>query len=131
MLKHQCILGGESSGHVIVRDHISTGDGIVAGLQVLRAMLYSNKSLHDLKKIMRKYPQKLVNVPVKQRINLDESVAIQDAVKQAESELGERGRVLLRASGTEPLIRVMVEGEDSTETKRLAEAIADVVRNAA
>ncbi len=131
MLKHQCILGGESSGHVIVRDHISTGDGIVAGLQVLRAMLYSGKSLHDLKKVMRKYPQKLVNVPVKQRINLDESVTIQDAVKQAESELGERGRVLLRASGTEPLIRVMVEGEDSTETKRLAEAIANVVRNAA
>lgn len=131
MLKHQCLLGGESSGHVIVREHISTGDGIVAGLQVLRAMLYSGKSLHDLKKIMRKYPQKLVNVPIKQRINLDESVQIQDAVKQAEAELGERGRVLLRASGTEPLIRVMVEGEDSGETKRLAEAIAEVVRHAA
>ncbi len=94
-------------------------------------MLYSGKSLHDLKKVMRKYPQKLVNVPIKQRINLDESVLIQDAVKQAEAELGERGRVLLRASGTEPLIRVMVEGEDSAETKRLAEAIADVVRHAA
>lgn len=131
MLKYQCVLGGESSGHVIVRDHISTGDGIVAGLQVLRAMLYSHKSLHDLKKIMRKYPQKLVNVPIKQRINLAESAPIQEAVKQAESELGERGRVLLRASGTEPLIRVMVEAEDSAETKRLAEAIADVVRQAA
>lgn len=131
MLKHQCILGGESSGHVIVRDHISTGDGIVAGLQVLRAILYSGQSLHELKKVMLKYPQKLINVPIKQRIDLNTSSSIQEAVKQAEVELGERGRVLLRPSGTEPLIRVMVEGEDSAETKRLAEAIADVVRTAA
>lgn len=130
MLKHQCILGGESSGHVIVRDHISTGDGIVAGLQVLRAILYSGQSLHELKKVMLKYPQKLINVPIKQRIDLNTSSSIQEAVKQAEVELGERGRVLLRPSGTEPLIRVMVEGEDSAETKRLAEAIADVVRTA-
>lgn len=129
MLKYGCVLGGESSGHVIAREHISTGDGIVAGLQVLRAMLSKNSSLHDLKQNMRKYPQKLVNVPVKKRINLDTATPIQEAVKQAELELGERGRVLLRASGTEPLIRVMVEGEDSTETKRLAEAIAEVVRN--
>ena len=131
MLKHQCILGGESSGHVIVRDHISTGDGIVAGLQVLRAMLYSGKSVHELKKVMLKYPQKLINVPIKQRIDLSSSAPIQAAVQQAEAELGERGRVLLRASGTEPLIRVMVEGEDGAETKRLAESIAAVVRTAA
>ena len=131
MLQHGCILGGESSGHVIAREHISTGDGIVAALQVLRAMLTKGAALHELKQVMRKYPQKLINVPVKKRINLETATDIQAAVKQAEAELGERGRVLLRASGTEPLIRVMVEGEDSSETKRLAEMIADVVRNAA
>lgn len=131
MLQHQALLGGESSGHVIARDHISTGDGIVAGLQVLRAMLVAGRSLHELKKVMVKYPQKLINVPVKARIDLNAAPAIQEAVRQAEAAMGERGRVLLRASGTEPLIRVMVEGEDLTETVQHAEAIAAVVRASA
>ncbi len=131
MLQHQCVLGGEASGHVIVRDHIPTGDGIVAALQILRAMLASKRSLHDLKKVMTKYPQKLVNVPIKERIDLDSATLVQEAVRQAEAELGERGRVLLRASGTEPLIRVMVEGDDVDETSRLAENIAQAVRLAA
>ncbi len=133
MLKQQCILGGESSGHVIVRDHVPTGDGIIAALQVLRAMLIAGagRSLHELKQVMQKYPQKLVNVPIKERIDLANSVAIQEAVKQAESELGARGRVLLRASGTEPLVRVMVECDDAAQTTRLAEGIAEVVKSAA
>ena len=128
MLQHECVLGGEASGHVIVRDHIATGDGIIAALQVLRAMLVSGRSLHELKKVMIKYPQKLVNVPIKARIDLDSATHIQEAVRAAESELGDRGRVLLRASGTEPLIRVMVEGDDLEQTRRLADAIAEVVR---
>lgn len=131
MLENNCILGGEGSGHVIVRDHIPTGDGIVAALQVLHAVVSSGKSLHDIKQVMDKYPQTLVNVPVKQRIDLDSSALVQAAVKQVESQLGERGRVLLRPSGTEPLIRVMVEGEDSAETAELAEEIAGAVREAA
>lgn len=128
---HDCELGGESSGHIIVRDHIATGDGIIAALQVLRTMRASGKSLHNLKQVMSKYPQTLLNVPVRERIDLDASEGIQDAVRQVEQELGNRGRVLLRASGTEPLIRVMVEGEDAVETAQLAEQIAAAVRAAA
>jgi len=128
MTLHNCDLGGESSGHIIVRHFITTGDGIIAALQVLRAMRISGKPLRELKTVMTKYPQTLVNVPTKQKINLNESVTIQDAVRQVEQQLGNRGRVLLRASGTEPLIRVMVEGEDPTETAELAEQIASAVR---
>ncbi|PIE00468.1 MAG: phosphoglucosamine mutase [Thiothrix nivea] len=131
MMEHNCLLGGEGSGHLIVRDHTPTGDGIVAALQILRAMIATGQSLHDIKHVMNKYPQTLVNVPVKQRINLDTATGVQDAVKQVESRLGERGRVLLRASGTEPLIRVMVEGDDVGETFQLANNIAAAVREAA
>jgi len=131
MSQHNCDLGGESSGHIIVRNFITTGDGIIAALQVLRAMRLTAKPLHDLKKVMTKYPQTLINVPTRQKINLDESVSIQEAVRQVEQQLGNRGRVLLRASGTEPLIRVMVEGEDTHETAALAEEIASAVRAAA
>lgn len=131
MTQHDCDLGGESSGHIIVRNFITTGDGIIAALQVLRAMRMTGKSLRDLKSVMTKYPQTLINVPTKHKINLNESVAIQDAVRQVEQQLGSRGRVLLRASGTEPLIRVMVEGEDPCETAELAEQIASAVRAAA
>ncbi|QQZ27915.1 phosphoglucosamine mutase [Thiothrix subterranea] len=130
MTQHDCDLGGESSGHIIVRNFITTGDGIIAALQVLRAMRMTGKSLRDLKSVMIKYPQTLINVPTKHKINLNESVAIQDAVRQVEQQLGSRGRVLLRASGTEPLIRVMVEGEDPGETAELAEQIASAVRAA-
>lgn len=131
MNQHNCELGGESSGHIIVRNFITTGDGIIAALQVLRAMRVSEKPLSALKKVMSKYPQTLINVPTRQKINLDESASIQDAVRQVEQQLGSRGRVLLRASGTEPLIRVMVEGEDAQETAALAEDIASAVRAAA
>lgn len=131
MNQHGCSLGGESSGHIIVRDHISTGDGIIAALQVLKAMRSSGKSLAELKRIMYKYPQTLINVPTRQKINLEESDAVQDAVRQVEQQLGNRGRVLLRPSGTEPLIRVMVEGKDALETATLAEDIASAVRAAA
>lgn len=128
MERHGCALGGESSGHIIVHDFIATGDGIIAALQVLRAMRATGKPLHTLKQVMVKYPQTLVNVPLKHKIDLDASAPIQDAVKQVERQLGKRGRVLLRASGTEPLIRVMVEGEDAQETAACAEQIAAAVR---
>jgi phosphoglucosamine mutase len=121
------ILGGESSGHVIVYDRIPTGDGIIAALQVLAAMINSDKSLYKLKKVMTKYPQTLVNVRVQGEVDLEDAL-IQAAVAEVEEQLGERGRVLLRKSGTEPLIRVMVEGEDELETMQLAEKIAAAVR---
>jgi phosphoglucosamine mutase len=131
MNSNNCCIGGESSGHIIVKEHIATGDGIIAALQVLKAMRSTGKTLTELKGFMTKFPQSLINVPTRQKINLDDCADIQIAVQQVEQELGSRGRVLLRASGTEPLIRVMVEGEDSQETQALAELIAEAVRKAA
>ncbi len=131
MRKTGGMLGGESSGHIIARDRISTGDGTIAALQVLHALIDSGKVLHDLKQIMEKYPQTLVNVRIKEKVDLHDNSEIQKAVEQAEQQMGSRGRVLLRASGTEPLIRVMVEAEDRAETKELAEMIASVVSKVA
>ncbi len=130
MRKTGGILGGESSGHIIVRDRISTGDGTIAALQVLHAVIASGKNLHELKQVMRKYPQKLINVRIKNKVALDNK-AIQAAVKDAETQMKGSGRVLLRASGTEPLIRVMVEAEDEKDTSIHAQAIADVVEKVA
>ncbi len=123
------VLGGENSGHVICLDRSSTGDGIIAALQVLAALFESRRTLHELKSEMSKYPQVLINVKIEERINLDEHVVIQAAKKEIEQELGDQGRVLLRASGTEPLIRVMVEGMDGNQVTRLANQLADVVRD--
>ncbi len=131
MRKTGGMLGGESSGHIIVRDRISTGDGTIAALQVLHAMIDSGKSLHELKQVMTKYPQTLINVRIKDKIDLAGNADIQAAVKESEEQMGLRGRVLLRASGTEPLIRVMVEAQDEAETRKHAENIAAVVERAA
>ncbi len=120
-------LGGESSGHIINLNLASTGDGIISGLQVLEAMVNSQRSLNELKNGMTKYPQKLVNVKLDRKVNLSEFPAIGDAVRDVESELGERGRVLLRPSGTEPLVRVMVEGENGDEVDSLVHSLAERV----
>jgi phosphoglucosamine mutase len=124
------VLGGENSGHVICLDRTTTGDGIVAALQVLAVLHETGKTLHELKSQMNKYPQVLVNVKIEQQINVDEHLVIQAAKKEIEKELGSQGRVLLRASGTEPLIRVMIEGTDSHQVTRLANQLADVVKEA-
>ena len=131
MKKTGGLLGGESSGHIIIRDRIATGDGTIAALQVLYAVISSGKSLHDLKQVMTKYPQTMINVRIKDKIDLANNKDIQAAVKTAETEMGDTGRVLLRASGTEPLIRVMVEAEKESETKKHAQLIADVVEKVA
>lgn len=123
-------LGGESSGHIVCGDITTTGDGIVAALQVLRAMLESGETLFDLKRGMRKLPQTMINVPVINSSVLGHS-AVMSAVKQAEQKLAGNGRVLLRPSGTEPIIRVMVEGEDVLLVDELANYIANAVVSAA
>ena len=128
MLAENLLLGGESSGHIICLDRTSTGDGIVSALQILSAMLRSGKSLHDLKAGMSKYPQTLINVSVAGRVDL-ERAPIQEAVRAAESQLGDYGRVLLRPSGTEPVVRVMVEGADAGAVERHARELAAVVRD--
>ena len=127
---HNGILGGENSGHIICLDKTTTGDGIIAALQILAEMQYSGKSLHELKSAMRKYPQILINVKTGEKINPDQHEGIQRAVKDVENKLGEKGRVLLRASGTEPLIRVMVEGEQEDKVRNYANQLADEVKKA-
>jgi len=128
--KHNGILGGENSGHIICLDKTTTGDGIIAALQIIAEMQYSGKNLHELKSGMQKYPQELINIKTHKKINLDGNESIQAAIKSAERKLGEHGRVLLRASGTEPLIRVMVEGEHKDLVRRYAEQLADEVKKA-
>ena len=127
MLRHDSTLGGESSGHVICRDRISTGDGIVSALQVLAAMYDSEKDLHELKQGMQKYPQCLINVRIRDSVDIENIEPIQRAANEVRKELAGRGRVLLRPSGTEPLIRVMVEGADADKVHTLAGRLAVTV----
>jgi phosphoglucosamine mutase len=127
MQQTNSMLGGESSGHIICLDRTTTGDGIVSALQVLAAQVRSGKTLHELKGGMMKYPQLMINVPVNGNVELHSTSTVQDAVKSAEQRLAGRGRVLLRASGTEPLVRVMVEGEDEQQVIAEANELASVV----
>ncbi|MBA4141571.1 MAG: phosphoglucosamine mutase [Nitrosospira sp.] len=124
-------LGGEGSGHIICLDKHTTGDGIISALQVLYAIRDTGKTLAELARGVTLYPQKLINVKVPKGFDSRVSLAIRAAQAEAERDLNGGGRVLLRASGTEPLIRVMVEGESRQKVKHWAEKIADVVRNAA
>ncbi|MDP1707579.1 MAG: phosphoglucosamine mutase [Gammaproteobacteria bacterium] len=120
-------LGGESSGHIICLDCTTTGDGIVSALQVLAAMRTSGHSLHELKRGMTKYPQRMINVKLAHSFDLEKSKSVQDAVQDAQVQLNGKGRVLLRPSGTEPLVRVMVEGQDQQQVEMLARQLAAVV----
>lgn len=122
-------LGGESSGHLICLDQTTTGDGIVAALQVLAAVVEQGQSLKELASGMKKYPMLLINVRVTEKPDLDNHVVIQAALREAEAELADTGRVLLRPSGTEPLIRVMVEGQEQKRVESVANNLADVVKN--
>ena len=128
--EHGGVLGGETSGHLLCLDRTTTGDGLVSALQVLAAMRRSGRSLAELAAGMPRYPQVMVNVRVQERTDPSQSVEIQAAVRRAERELGGSGRVVLRASGTEPVIRVMVEGREAGEVNRLANELADTVRKA-
>ncbi|MFV0478419.1 MAG: phosphoglucosamine mutase [Parahaliea sp.] len=120
-------LGGESSGHIICADLTTTGDGIVASLQVLVAVCESGRDLVALRQAMVKCPQTMINVPIRGKVNLADFPVVTAAVAATEAELGSRGRVLLRPSGTEPLVRVMVEGQDGEEVARLCKQLADSV----
>jgi phosphoglucosamine mutase len=129
LVENKANLGGEGSGHIICLDRTTTGDGIIAALQVMVEMHDSGKDLHELKSGMTKYPQVLVNVETKAKPDLDNE-AIKKAVKDIETKLGDRGRVLLRASGTEAKIRVMVEGDDKAKVSEYAHLLADQVTKA-
>ena len=130
MKKNGWLLGGESSGHIVCADATTTGDGIIAALQVLKALMAEQQSLYNLKQRMQNMPQVMVNVPVKNRIDLDADSAVQAAIADAEKRMGGNGRVLLRASGTEPVIRVMVEGQQHSMVSELAHELAEIVGKA-
>ncbi len=122
-------LGGEQSGHIIFRDQATTGDGILTGLQLAAEMARTGRTLAQLAKIMTVFPQVLVNVPGVDRHGLEADAGVADAVRAAEAQLGGTGRVLLRPSGTEPLVRVMVEAADQEVAAAIAEQLASVVRD--
>ena len=120
-------LGGESSGHIICLDKTTTGDGIVSALQALAAIVNSEQALADLKSKMNKFPQSMINVKLVTGIDISANEIVQTAVSDVESQLGKNGRVLLRPSGTEPVVRVMVEGEDFEVVDKLAQELSAVV----
>ena len=128
LLAENLILGGENSGHIICLDRTTTGDGIVSALQVLAAMLHTGRSLHELKAGMSKYPQIMINVSVTGEVDLHRPPIV-EAIRAIETQLGDTGRVLLRPSGTEPVVRVMVEGADASAVERHACELAGIVRD--
>lgn len=123
------ILGGEGSGHIICADRTTTGDGIIAALQVLEALSRESKTLHELKIDIQKYPQCMINVSLNGSGNFVFNEDVEKAVKAVEETLNGTGRVLLRPSGTEPLVRVMVEGEDLKLVESLALQLSKTVEH--
>jgi phosphoglucosamine mutase len=127
LARRQWQLGGESSGHILCLDLTSTGDGIVSALQVVGAMIRAGKSLGELKHRMVKYPQHMINVRCRDRVEVQTIPEIAKAIESTEEKLNGKGRVLLRASGTEPVVRVMVEGENLNQVEKLTSELAEVV----
>jgi len=128
MLRNGFALGGEQSGHVILSEHLWTGDGMATALAVLRVMARTGRDLADLAAGLVTFPQTLVNVRVREKTPVDAVPAIAAAVARVEAALDGRGRVLVRYSGTEPLLRIMIEGEDQASVQAWAEEIAEAVR---
>jgi phosphoglucosamine mutase len=121
------VLGGEQSGHIIFLEHNTTGDGLVTALQLAAVMKETGKPASELRKVMRRFPQVLVNVQVADKTRLTTSAVIADAVHEVEAELGETGRVLVRASGTEPYVRVMAEASDQETAADVVDRLVEVV----
>src|SRR6202042_2900408 len=122
------VLGGEQSGHIIMLDHATTGDGLLTALQLLAQMARQDTPLADLAAVMTRYPQELINIKGVDKSLVASSGALREAVAAAEAELGDSGRVLVRPSGTEPAVRVMVEAQHSDQAERLAGQLADTIK---
>lgn len=131
MLKNNYNLGGEQSGHIIMLDYNPTGDGILTSLMLIRVILENNKKISEIKKIINIYPQVLINAKVKEekKYYYFEDVEIQKEIKKVEEEFKGNGRVLIRTSGTEPLVRVMIEGSDEKNITEKAKKIAKLIEN--
>ena len=127
MRKNGFNFGGEQSGHLIFLDHTTTGDGVIAALELLTVMLRSGKPLSELKKLFEPYPQTLVNVAIQRRRELSELPHVTKAIKAAEKKLGRAGRVLVRFSGTELKARILIEGTDRAANEAMAQDIAEAL----
>ena len=123
-------LGGEQSGHIVCLDHTTTGDGMITALSIIATLLEEDRPLSELKNVVTKCPQSLLNVRIKEKRELREVPRIANAIRSAETTLGDSGRVLVRYSGTEALARVMVEGEEASVVDEQARMIADAVEDA-
>ncbi|MCX6112424.1 MAG: phosphoglucosamine mutase, partial [Proteobacteria bacterium] len=121
--------GGEQSGHIIFLDHTTTGDGIIAALQVLSLMIKASKPLSELSKVMKKYPQVLKNTKVKEKIPFEKIPDFSKRLEEIRAELGTKGRVFVRYSGTEPIARVMIEGENHNVIARYADDLISIINN--
>jgi phosphoglucosamine mutase len=128
MLARDAIIGGEDSGHLIFLQHHTTGDGLITALQILAAMKKENKPLSELARVMNVFPQMLVNIDVKKKPEIETVPQIMAAIKKAEESLGDKGRVLVRYSGTQNMCRVMVEGPTKKETETHCRQIADIIK---
>jgi phosphoglucosamine mutase len=128
MRKRGAVIGGEDSGHMIFLNHHTTGDGIISALQLLFALQLYNQPLSQLAQLMHPSPQKLVNLEVKEKPPLEKIPGLSEAVRAAEEEMGERGRVLIRYSGTQKICRVMAEGPTWKITERICETLAAILR---
>ena len=130
-LNNNYFLGGEQSGHIIFKKYLKTGDGELTALQILEIMTKQNKKLSDLKKLMKKYPQILVNINVtrEQKENFESILEVQDKILEYEKKLGENGRIVVRKSGTENLIRIMFEGENQDTITNYANELALYIKN--
>lgn len=129
MLACNAVLGGEDSGHMIFADHLTTGDGSLTALKLIETMMTENKPLSELSKLMSPYPQVLINVDVHSKPDIETVPEIANAINSVEAELGDKGRVLVRYSGTQPLCRIMVEGVSEGETQRYCQQISDIIKN--
>jgi phosphoglucosamine mutase len=129
MLDGKFVLGGEQSGHIIMLDHATTGDGLLTGLQLLAEAVRQDRPLADLTSVMTRYPQVLISVPGVDKARVADSPAVSEAVTATAAELGDTGRVLVRPSGTEPAVRVMVEAADSGQAERLASGLAAIIKD--
>ncbi len=129
MIADDHVLGGEQSGHIILRDFANTGDGILTALQLMQAMKLSGKSLAELSRVMIRFPQVLINVPDVKKDALPTATKLNDHIKAKSEDFGDKGRILVRASGTEALVRVMVEAETTADAEQIANEIASLVRS--
>jgi phosphoglucosamine mutase len=129
MLRDGYVVGGEQSGHVILAEHLFTGDGMATALAVMRVMAESGRELADLAADLVTFPQTLVNVRVREKVDVATVPAVAEAMQRVEQALAGRGRLLVRYSGTEPLLRIMIEGENQATVQAWAEEVADAVRN--